>query len=829
MSPLQRKGEVFTEGAAPNERHFVRIRITADERPKLRLWGAKSREHAEELATWIATFVDELVTGDRPDIARKALAQAARATTPKARKRVDELVAGVLDGTRYRRGEAVMVDTFAGRWMSGELHKAYPDYIKKKDSSDDRSRWKNYVSPIVGDVFLPDFRLEHGEKVMASLPEWMSPANRRHVAQVLRRVLELAVFPCKLIPHNPLPVGFLPKLGPKIAKVFLYPDEDAKLLRSADLGEQLRLAFGVLAREGMRAEELVGSDWADWDERGFFTLDENKTFDPRFWAVRPDVASAMRIWRKKHPELAKPFDGVPLQHLARELRKSLKVAGVTRSELFKTTEARRQMRAHDLRATFVTLSLAAGKTDTWISDRTGHKSSAMIANYRRPARSAAELGLGELGDLVELLGWAEPHGPHVPPCEAFAGSDGCKCRRLAIERIAAAIELECDHVEELIARRGEGWEGTGERDPKPENAPHPYRAPEPPRQGPEPAGPNPYAPPVDPDALPSGPPLTPYQEAPASAIAERVTGIFPDPRNPIWGGENGRADTPKDSNPTPSSASRDISQTGSPTGASFRGVPFPSGDVTLQARESEEGKLRGEDRIRTDVERICNPAFRFGGSRDVANASGSSTSRSNPSPRIARRRPRGTDDPVEIASERSLTKDIKRPRLGPGPCAGCLQPATCAGEYEGAGLARACDACCGHGNEDGWCEPIDPSIGAPVVVGSCMRCAEPFGAGGDADCCCDNQTLERDVDGRLVREHVDGLCRRCCGCPGAVRRQLAAKTSEGDPAGLPPPSSSGPPRSIEAWSGRRRGRTFAAAVHVFEGMCAARGIEVVDG
>lgn len=38
---------------------------------------------------------------------------------------------------------------------------------------------------------------------------------------------------------------------------------------------------------------------------------------------------------------------------------------------------------------------------------------------------------------------------------------------------------------------------------------------------------------------------------------------------------------------------------------------------------------------------------------------------------------------------------------------GCGKPATCIGSYEGhTPIAPACDKCCGHGNEDGWCVPI---------------------------------------------------------------------------------------------------------------------------
>jgi hypothetical protein len=64
---------------------------------------------------------------------------------------------------------------------------------------------------------------------------------------------------------------------------------------------------------------------------------------------------------------------------------------------------RRKIRIHGLRGTFVTISLANGKTETWVADRTGHRSSAMVNRYRRQARSAKELGLGELRPLNQPL------------------------------------------------------------------------------------------------------------------------------------------------------------------------------------------------------------------------------------------------------------------------------------------------------------------------------------------------------------------------------------------------------------------------------------------
>lgn len=50
-------------------------------------------------------------------------------------------------------------------------------------------------------------------------------------------------------------------------------------------------------------------------------------------------------------------------------------------------------------ATFVTIGLTSGKTETWITDRTGHESSTTVTNTSRQARAAAELGLGPVHDL----------------------------------------------------------------------------------------------------------------------------------------------------------------------------------------------------------------------------------------------------------------------------------------------------------------------------------------------------------------------------------------------------------------------------------------------
>lgn len=56
-----------------------------------------------------------------------------------------------------------------------------------------------------------------------------------------------------------------------------------------------------------------------------------------------------------------------------------------------------------------------------------------------------------------------------------------------------------------------------------------------------------------------------------------------------------------------------------------------------------------------------------------------------------------------------LARDLRK--ISSPNCAHCLDvpanPATCIGAYEGMeDETPACDVCCGHGNEDGYCKQL---------------------------------------------------------------------------------------------------------------------------
>jgi integrase len=304
-------------------------------------------------------------------------------------------------------------------WTSGRLHAKWPDHVKVKRSADLDEGRLEFLYKTIGKIPLSDFKLEDAERAMAALDPDLSSATRRQYAQLISKLLKLAVYPCKIIDRSPLPLGFLPTVHGARVTACLYPDEDAALLAwspeqakaqgvlTTRPGVPLlfRVLYGFLAREGLRLSEALGLRWKDVDlVRGGVTLDTNKTDDPRSWALSPGVAEALKAFK---PDEADGewmiFAGVPENRAAETFRAHLAAAGIDRHELFEETKVRRPIRVHDLRATFVTLSLANGKSESWVSDRTGHKSSVMINRYKKGARKASELGLGGLASLVDAI------------------------------------------------------------------------------------------------------------------------------------------------------------------------------------------------------------------------------------------------------------------------------------------------------------------------------------------------------------------------------------------------------------------------------------------
>lgn len=397
---------------------YARARYGEKRRVELQVPWAKTDDEATERANLIGETADRLLDVGRADLVKGTARELARADTPERLALARKAIAVILkDEKSIRAGKDITVKQWGQQYTSGALSKKYPDHVKDKDFKRDAGRLRMYVYPHVGDVPVRAFGLSHGAAVMRALPAHLSAASRRHVAQALMRIMHLAVFPGGLLKSSPLPRGWLPKPGKRKHYSCLYPREEEQFLRHEATPFDLRLFFGVLGREGMRLSELWDSEWWQWNLiEGTFMATKTKTADPRVWALRPDVARAMTRLKLERPKLSRPFAALDdivgdRTKTAEFYRSSLRAAGVARSELFETTDHTGQLRAHDSRALFVTMSIAEGRPETWIRDRTAHKSTSMIDRYRRQARQVEELKLGSLCDLETAL-WG-PHGGQI--------------------------------------------------------------------------------------------------------------------------------------------------------------------------------------------------------------------------------------------------------------------------------------------------------------------------------------------------------------------------------------------------------------------------------
>jgi len=336
-----------------------------------------------DLATARAKVLIELGAqlGDvPPELARDLLEKAGAADGPELKRIkgvVEKLAGGAVKVRRKVENPQTLwtVQELGEAWTGGTLAKEYPDQIRRSER-DDEIRLARHVYPVVGAVRVRDLTVEECETVMRSLAPTLAVNTRHNVGLTLGRILTLAVYPLKIIAASPFPKGLLPSAGKGKGKALAdyRPADDALLLACAAVPLHYRMLWGFIAREGMRSSEAIQLRWGDVDLKdGSVVLDENKSDDPRSWPLDAGVVRALKAFK---PEKAEPRDLIFVEEnggehnrhaLAKTLREHLRAAGLEdgpRAKLFEHSKTRLQVRAHDLRAGFVTTALANGRTET---------------------------------------------------------------------------------------------------------------------------------------------------------------------------------------------------------------------------------------------------------------------------------------------------------------------------------------------------------------------------------------------------------------------------------------------------------------------------------
>jgi integrase len=413
---------------------MIRLRVGGSKRERFYLQCRREPEAVARYARMKALaqlLVAKGHSAGAPLILRKLAEQTTEAAFTKGEERAFKIAN---EPPPVKPAPAALANTWgelATLWISGELHNLFRnkvDPLAESTAEAHRDRL-NRLRKTIGDVQLSSFTEEHANLALRALPAKQKWATRKQYELLIFRVLKLAVNPCKLIKSHPLPEGWVTKNKERPAMSWLYPAEDAQLMACIEVPFEFRLAYGFLAREGMRLGELLRVVWSDIDWRlGSIKLDKNKTNVPRVWRMSAGVVRALRyVWEEQgKPKTGKVFtcwavpkDAAPL------FRAHLKTAGVDRPELFEHSAERRQIRLHDLRATFITVALMLHYPEVWIMDRTGHKRSNQVHEYRRAARFAEESELGALLPLDVALGLKRTPGDYEGP-DGIGGGSGSR-------------------------------------------------------------------------------------------------------------------------------------------------------------------------------------------------------------------------------------------------------------------------------------------------------------------------------------------------------------------------------------------------------------------
>lgn len=390
----------------------IRLRVGKGIRLECNMPGSLTEAQAERREAALYALRDVLASTADALAAKRLLQEVATAATPDLAA-LNEKLARRWAAEQMKRITAdaargiplVTFRQFGERWTSGALAKEFPDYVRPKASAADDAQRLGILYQTLGDIPLSRFTLSDAERAMACLPKTVRSANtRRQYAQCIQTLISLAVFPAKLIREdaNPLPRKFLPKNGESPTYPFLYPDEDLQLVGGpAPLWR--RALYGFATREGMRIDHMLRLRWMHLDlARGILNIPPGKNNKGgRSWAMNDGVCAALSTLRD-HPETTHglgPRDPVfpPMTRdeqieMATTLRVDLWQAGARRHQLHHAEEGWGMLRFHDLRASFVTIHLALGKTPAWVTLRTGHRSYQVLKRYERMVEVARGMG-----------------------------------------------------------------------------------------------------------------------------------------------------------------------------------------------------------------------------------------------------------------------------------------------------------------------------------------------------------------------------------------------------------------------------------------------------
>jgi integrase len=323
--------------------------------------------------------------------------------------------------TEHYRGRVLTTEEIDRGLFSGGKPRSIADFVRKtylptrvdQDTYALQVRqWNKHILPILGKHDVQLFDAEHLRALVAALDEKVADHRTKFGWKTAVNVWGLVTRFCKdLFSHKEARIRLRkvdvahgvrgPERGDKPNKQWLYPRELDQLLSCARIPVERRRTWALLVYFFARAGEVKALDWEKVNlENQVVTIDrarglrsgvlsQTKTHDVRAFPIEPVLLPMLRAMRAEGAS----FGGS--EHGAKLLREDLRVAGITRLELFRRQGSSLPITQHDLRATGITYLAMRGDKDDFVRGRAGHTDFKMTEVYLRRGRQMAGAALGE--------------------------------------------------------------------------------------------------------------------------------------------------------------------------------------------------------------------------------------------------------------------------------------------------------------------------------------------------------------------------------------------------------------------------------------------------
>jgi integrase len=381
--------------------------------------------------------------------------------------------------------ELELLDAYAERWRQDREARGL------RAVRDDRSRYVHWISPVLGHrpaaLITVDevetLRDELDQHVQSGSIAWKTAHNVWNVVtKLFSDMCRIKNRSLRIRKDNPASGVEPPDRGDRRAKTYLYPSEFIRFYQCEAVDLELRWIVAVDVYSYLRIGELAALECSDID-LDHDTINLHRAMDRKTGEVRkPKSAAGVRkvpIEPSLKPLLVhlvtlrggsgRLFPVIPAERdLSKMLRAGLTKAGVTREAIFVTDATRKNLTAHDLRATGITWCAVRGDDAVKIMRRAGHEEMETTMQYVREAENL-QRGFGEPFPplaVPTVRDSATNSATLTPAPTAFTASG---MRKTVVP--AAGVELSHRETDQNSSEHSTTVSRTGRQTETPENGP----------------------------------------------------------------------------------------------------------------------------------------------------------------------------------------------------------------------------------------------------------------------------------------------------------------------------------------------------------------------